>query len=412
MIRPIGASSSAGVAAAAGTNILTKGLFGRYKTLSVTEVTTFQTVTEVEGHFAGLRIGIPNVTAEEVPGVKVSVGLLPGWNGASFQVPNTSAVEFQTVTWLGAASVNLTPRHAADIVSFTYCDFAPLLSIEGPILASSPRPVVVVRIQYPAGTVASVPFNDAYGWRNAGSWRPMRLAKQNVAGVDNSTLFTPSALVDAGSVVPVIQYASILEGLQFMTNGDSTVEGIGPNTRAWGGYQMAIARLSSVLRPVETFNCAIHAQPPMTYVQALAKNIEAVLPTHILYSPYSVNDVAAGGLDANAKRRLFNAYSIMLQSVLKVPRKPKVFLLEGLPCNEAFRATGAGDSRRLELNELFGTYGGVKKIPGTAAIVSGPELASGQVSLISSYTNDNVHLNDSGSEALSGPVHAFLKANL
>src|SRR5690606_21289089 len=130
--------------------------------------------------------------------------------------------------------------------------------------------------------------------------------------------------------------------------GDSTSEGIGPNTRCNGALQRLAYNMSTLDSPVEFYNAGMHGQGVSTYIKQL-QHIDMVKPTVLIYQPYTINDTPAGGMNQNSFDQHYRGMHLLAEAVRNCLRPPHVVLLEGLPCNPAFRDTGAGDQHRRDL---------------------------------------------------------------
>lgn len=390
------------------THVLTCNRFGRWKTITTTEATTYQIVTEVEAHFDSIRIGLPNLHTAAVTGIKVSVAMMKDFvSGNWYSHPYPDGANWQPATWNGAATATLPARLDVEVPSVTYCDLMGHRSV--PRTSGAVRPLVMVRVQVPAGTVMTVPFQEFYGWRIDGQpWRPMRVTKQAVLGVDTPANFTATATIDTLAPIPVIRYVSRSAGYQYMHCGDSTVEGLGHNTRDYGAVPMVANLLSTPSSPVEYYNCGLHAQGPVTYGKMIPAYVDNVRPTHLFYAPYSVNDVPAGGINSGGIQRLYHELSRVLEAVRSTNKPCHLILLEGLPCNPAFRNTGAGDKLRRDINADLHTYGGAVVPVGYAAAISGEVNADGQTLIAAGLSNDNVHPNESGYQQLRDVLLPYL----
>jgi hypothetical protein len=89
--------------------------------------------------------------------------------------------------------------------------------------------------------------------------------------------------------------------------------------------------------------------------------------------------------------------------------KPRLLLMPGLPCNVAFRDTGAGDQQRRDLNDVeLVKYTGIKVAHGYDKVVTGGRTASGQDLIKDGYTNDDVHMLIAGVTAQAEVVKPFI----
>lgn len=394
-----------------GTNVLTKHLFGRLKTQAAANAITFNMQMEVESHFLGFRIGIPNIHTAAVTGVKACVGV-----AASAPITNNFQVftqpdqnEWIDVTWGGAASVDLPSRAAEEIYSMAWSDMVYLPSI--PRNDGGSRPLVCVRIEFPAGSTLSTPFNDVYGWRGLGSARFFRCSNQEVQGVTTKTSFTQNNVVSSGgdtkSVVPAIQYSSITRGHQLMIGGDSIQEGLGADARDYGYIQRAAYEASTMAKPIEYFNAGLHAQVPEVYERLVERHIEQVRPTILSYSPWSGNDVSASGITVAAMRRAKGNLGRLQAFLQSRGLRPLIVIPEAFP---SVRSTGAGDQARRDYNAItLPSLTGVTILTGLASALTGSRDASGQDFLIPAATGDGTHLNEYGNNLAKVFPAAFLE---
>ena len=392
------------------TNVLTKNLFSRQDKETLSAVHTTNVVMELESHFTGFRVGIHNIHTASVAGVRVCVSVRDKLeynreDAAWAAEYTTSGGDWYDATFDGSASGTLAPRIAEERPSTTWTDIIPLKSLTRTDGGS--RPVVMVRIQLPSGAVMSRPFNQIYNWRTSGP-RYYKTSKAAVAGVDNKTSYTQLANTEAGTINPAIMYYSVKSGRQLMIVADSTGEGIGSTPTCYGAAQMAAYETSTPDNPVEYYNAALHAQVPLTYTPRIQDLINVVNPTHMVYSPWSGNSVAAGGITPEALNDSRRAFSMAMGYVNAYKAPIKVVLLEGLPTTTAGRNTGAGDVRRVEYNTWLSTFTGFTPATGYAASVSNGVDANGQVQMDSTLTGDNVHPNVAGYTKLKQVIKPLL----
>lgn len=380
------------------TNVFMKGIFGRMKTITVTEATTFNFTMELETSFLGLRIGLHNLHTSEVPGVKVAVASTAANHGADYiNNANPSNGAWYDLTCEGQSTGTLKARVAAERPSVTWFD---LLGVENvPRADGAGRPLVMVRIEVPAGSVLTVPYNALYYWRTNQAPRMLRVAKQAVLGVTNKAEFTASNTVDADAPVPLVNYVSSNQGHQVAIGGDSLHDGLGGNVRSYGFVQRVCAALSTPEKPVEWFNLGLHSQTSDVYSQYMAENLEMIAPTHISYAPYTVNDVPVGGMNSGTEVNQKFYLSRILRAMNNLKKPPRLMLLEGAPTNPAYRNFGTNDYRRREMNAWLATVSGAVALRGFADALSGPENANGQTTIKEGMHSDNVHFTDPGYEA-------------
>lgn len=389
------------------TNLLTKNLFGRLSAAALSAPYTCQTIMELEAAFMGFKVGIPNIHTAAVAGVRVCVALVNQAIPQAWLIDNAPTTEWLDVTFNGATSVTLPARLGAERPSFTWSDPIELPSIPR-VDAGKVRPLVMVRIEIPQGGYRSQPINGISSWRLDTSPRYFKAATQDVLGVTNKAAYTNTLNTEVGVVVPAIQYMTEKRGKQLLISGDSTLEGVGGTPICYAAAQRVAYEASTPDFPVEYFNAALHAQIPQLYHQRVADLADVVLPTNVVYSPYSSNDAAAGtGIDENATRRLKTSLGNVLAACRKANCRPEITLLEGLPNTTAYRSYGANDAKRVELNTWFNTLTGVRCAVGYAASVSG-DTVDGQVQLASNFTADGVHPNAAGYAALADALRPYI----
>lgn len=386
------------VSTAEKTNVLSKNMFGRFDAETLTTVHTTNIVMDLESHFTGLRIGLHNIHTAAVPGVRVCVAVRDKLEYDNADARWAGEFQLSGGTWIdctfdGNVSGTLAPRIAAERTSVTWTDIVPVQSL--PRIDGGVRPVIMVRVELPNGSVMTRPYNQTYNWRGDQAPRYFRTSKQAVAGVTNKSAFTQLANTEASTICPAIQYYSIKSGRQVLMVGDSTVEGIGSNPTCLGAAQIATLSTSTVDNPVDYWNGALHAQVPLTYTPRIADLLSVVNPTHIFYSPWSGNQVAAGGITDDALNDSRRALSMAMTYIANYKAPVKVVLAEGLPTTSSGRNTGAGDTRRVAYNAWLSTFTGFTPATGYANAVSA-ETVNGQVQLNASYTTDGVHLSRAG----------------
>lgn len=393
--------------ATTGTNVLTRGLFGRLRQQTLTAVTTFNLQIELEGEFMSFRVGIPNVSATPVTGVKVCVGVSAAVPAATHLVAIAPEQgEWIDLTFNGAATVDLAARSAEEVWSVTWSDPVFLPSVVRTD-ATTGRPLVLVRMEYPANSVASMPYNNLYNWRSTGP-RVCRCSNQEVQGVTNKPAFTQANVYSSGgdekAVVPLIQYITVARGHQVLIGGDSIPEGLGGSVRDMGAVQRAVLALSTSDRPIEYVNAGLHAQVPDVYSRLVVSLLAAVRPTILAYAPWSINDVPNGGMTAAGLRRLKGAFGRVMEGLRTAGLRPIVFLPEATPANSDKRPHGAGDQVRRDHNAFWlPRCTGAIVVKDTAAVVTGTRDASGQDQIKVGMTdpNDGVHFLDPGYDALA-----------
>ena len=383
--------------AKARTNILTKGLFGRYNSFTTSSDWTTNIVMELESDFTALRIGIPNALATAVNGIRVSVGVLAAAVPQAWLVDINPTGGWVDATFNGASSLNAPARIAADRYSLPLTDWLNIRSI--PRTDGGIRPLIIMRIEYPNGSLPSVPYLGTSNWRQPTTPRVMKTSVQTVLGVTNKAAYTQTTNTEGSVVVPVVQYISKKKGRQGFISGDSTKEGVGGNPNGYGAVQMASYELSTPDNPIEYFNAGLHAQGPAVYSKRLADMGSFVKPTFVTYSPYSVNDVAVGGLTNDQIGRIYTSLADFMNEMRNHPNATLI-LTEPLPNNPAFRNTGAGDQKRRDLIADLATFD-VIVAQGYAAAFSGSQDADGQTLIATGLSSDNVHPNLAGYQALA-----------
>ena len=383
--------------AKARTNILTKGLFGRYNSFTTSSDWTTNIVMELESDFTALRIGIPNALPTQVNGIRVSVGVLAASVPQAWLVDINPTGGWIDATFNGASSLNAPARIAADRYSLPLTDWLNIRSI--PRTDGGIRPLIIMRIEYPNGSLPSVPYLGTSNWRQPTAPRVMKTSVQTVLGVTNKAAYTQTTNTEGSVVVPVVQYISKKKGRQGFISGDSTKEGVGGNPNGYGAVQMASYELSTPDNPIEYFNAGLHAQGPAVYSKRLADMGSFVKPTFVTYSPYSVNDVAVGGLTNDQIGRIYTSLADFMNEMRNHPNATLI-LTEPLPNNPAFRDTGAGDQKRRDLIADLATFD-VIVAEGYAAAFSGAQDADGQTLIATGLSSDNVHPNLAGYQALA-----------
>lgn len=160
---------------------------------------------------------------------------------------------------------------------------------------------------------------------------------------------------------------------------------------------------------MEYFNAALHAQVPEVFSRMLDDHVERVRPTVLFYAPWSVNDVAAGGITTAALRRAKGNLARVMSTIQAKGVRPLVVLPEALPCNTAYRSVGTNDSLRRDFNATFlPSLSGAMPLTGYAAAITGARTA-GQDQMKDGSTGDNVHPNDVGHDLLKVPAKALLQ---
>ena len=391
--------------AKARTNILTKGLFGRYNSFTTSSDWTTNIVMELESDFTALRIGVPNALPTQVNGIRVSVGVLAASVPQAWLVDINPTGGWVDATFNGASSLNAPASIAADRYSLSLTDWLNIRSI--PRTDGGIRPLIIMRIEYPNGSLPSVPYLGTSNWRQPTAPRVMKTSVQTVLGVTNKAAYTQTTNTEGSVVVPVVQYISKKKGRQGFISGDSTKEGVGSNPNGYGAVQMSSYELSTPDNPIEYFNAGLHGQGPAVYSKRLADMGSFVKPTFVTYSPYSVNDVAVGGLTSDQIGRIYTSLADFMNEMRNHPNATLI-LTEPLPNNPAFRNTGAGDQKRRDLIADLATFD-VIVAQGYAAAFSGSQDANGQTLIATGLSSDNVHPNLAGYQALAKTIKPIVE---
>ena len=386
------------------TNVLTKGLFGRYNTYNPNSNWTTNIVMELEADFTSLRIAIPNTHTAAVENVKVSVGVVAANVPQAWLVGIEPTGGWFEATMNGNTNFTLPARFAADRASFGVSDELPIRSI--PRTDGGIRPLIIVRVEYPLGSIVSVPYLGTSNWRQATSPRIMKTSVQAVLGVTDKASFTQTTNTEGSVAVPVVQYFTKKKGRQLFISTDSTGEGVGSTPTGYGAAQIVAYTNSTPDNPIEYFNAGLHAQGPEVYSKRLKELGDFVKPTIVLYSPYSVNDVSVGGMTDAQLGRVYTNLAQMMAEMRKHPNAT-MLLLEPLPVNPAFRDTGAGDQKRRDLIADLNTFD-IPVVTGYAAALSGSVDADGQTLIKSGLTTDNVHPNITGYTDLAAVVSPYI----
>lgn len=394
------------------TNTLTQCRFGRLSPQALTQDYTTQSITELESEFLSLRIGIPNIHTAAVAGVRVMVGVMDSHTAAAWLIDsNPNGAGWQLCTFNGQSTATLPAQLGEERWSVTWTDPVELTNL--PRTDGSRRPLVIVRIEFPNGAVISCPTNGLASWRSDNQVRYHKAGRQmGVKGVSTPSSFTETLSRENECVIPLIQYSTEKAGRQFLIVGDSTVEGVGSQPSCYGAAQRVAHRHSTPDRPIEYFNAAIHANPPRIYAQRVGDLMHTVRPTHVVYSPYSGNDVQPTGMTEQAQTRLKVFLGEVLRYIHLSGVHPKVTLLEGLPTTPGYKNTGANDKIRVDLNTYLQRVTGAKAAVGYAAAVSGPKLESGQIPMLANLTNDGVHPNPAGYELLADNLEKYINLPL
>lgn len=386
------------------TNVLTKSLFGRYNTYNPNSNWTTNIVMELEADFTSLRIAIPNTHTAAVENVKVSVGVVAANVPQAWLVGIEPTGGWFEATMNGNTNFTLPARFAADRANFGVSDELPIRSI--PRADGGIRPLIIVRVEYPLGSIVSVPYLGTSNWRRATSPRIMKTSVQAVLGVTDKASFTQTINTEGSVAVPVVQYFTKKKGRQLFISADSTGGGVGSTPIGYGAAQIVAYTNSTPDNPIEYFNAGLHAQGPEVYSKRLKELGDFVKPTIVLYSPYSVNDVSVGGMTDAQLGRVYTNLARMMAEMRKHPNAT-MLLLEPLPVNPAFKDTGAGDQKRRDLIADLNTFD-IPVVTGYAEAFSGAQDTDGQTLIKSGLTTDNVHPNITGYTELSTLVAPYI----
>lgn len=399
---------SAPLAKSALTNVLTKCLFGRLAVDTVSEVTTYNIVMELETDFSGLRIGIPNADSAVQAGFKCTVTTLAALEPEAYKVNINASGFWEGVQWNGVSTAPGPAQLGNERWSLVMSDLVPLASIPRTDIPGA-RPLIRILIEVPAGAKISRPANSTFNWGNTDSPRSMRASKQAVAAVGNPALYNNAISNPSGILIPVVQYVTYKAGSQVLIDGDSTMEGTNSYPNCLGAVQKACYDLSTPAKPIEYFNAALHGQQPGLYSLRINDLVDVVKPQLVAYSPYSINGVSAGGMTGYQKGEVYKNLTRVVDTLRNSATKPQLLLMPGLPCNVAFRDTGAGDQQRRDLNDIeLLKYTGIKVAHGYDKVVTGGRTASGQDLIKDGYTNDNVHMLIAGITAQCEVVKPFI----
>lgn len=394
------------------TNVLTNRKFGRYKLFTPADTAlpfTTQSLHELETEFYAVRIAIPNLAAVAIPGVKVMVSVGTDFEGGHWATfPNPLGG-----TWSASQTIELAAQVDANVASMNYTDLFVLKSI--PRTDGGTRPMIGIRIEFPAGVQITCPYNDFYGWRAMAEFardtRPMRASSQQVAGVTTPANYTTTASVDTNTCIPTIEYYTVKSGKQLMFVGDSTVEGSGGTVRAYGSFQRSAMYVSTPENPVEYYNCGLHGLGSAVYQKTIEAHAPDVLPTHLFYYPLSVNDIpVTGGMNDATYANSYNGLAYALAEAKSQKVIPQIVIFGCLPYNTTFKNSGAADSKRVDFNTWLSTFTGVYFLDGYSEVLNGT-VVGGQITIAEGKTTDGVHPNDAGFEDLRNQVVApFIQA--
>lgn len=406
-IPPVDAEYAAAVVGAAlgDSHLLWKSCpgVGRYATASLTADHTMHIQIELESHFSGVVIDVPNLHTATVPGVKVAVAV----SDKMGNVNNTDWTTPSTGTWVQAAG------DGGDILAARIAAERPSSNLFRANIDSIPRtdggvrPIIMIRIEYDYDgvnpVVITTPSIAPSGWTATPFLgRLMRHGTQAVLGVTTPASFTTTSVSVSNNVFPLIGYYATKPGRQYIFSGDSNMQGYGPSGPNLSPYWLrALFSQSTVDAPIDGVNAGMHAQAPAVYFARLADILENVSPSVIFYSPYSINGANAGGMTT---QQTADVRSLMHRVIdMARQKRCRARFVTGLPCNPAFRDTGSGDALRRTVNAEMLALSSPYLLPAfdAAAVVSGAEDGDGQTLIADAYTSDNVHFLGVAQDALA-----------
>lgn len=384
------------------TNVLTKNYFGRHLTDTLTTDHTTGIIMELESDFVSFRIGIHNAADTTVTNVKACVALRDQIEYNREDAQWAGEYTMSGGTWIdctfnGAATATLPPRLGPERTSITWSDpinVKSLARIDGGI-----RPVIMMRVEMPNGSIMSKPANGISNWRMTTSPRYFKASKVNALAVtDKNAWGSQLANTEIGVICPAVQYVTRKAGRQILIVGDSIMEGINGNPNCVGAAQTVVFRNSTPDNPIDYFNGAIHAQPPLTYAPRVGDLLDVIYPTQLVYGPWSGNDVAPGGMKPDGLERARQALQIVARAVRGYKHPLDVVLTEGTPTNpniDSSKKTGTNDQIRVDYNTWISGNTLFRPTPTYASsLVSG--MLDGQQLLNPSYTVDGTHMNKLG----------------
>jgi lysophospholipase L1-like esterase len=394
------------------TNMLTKNLFGRYSTTTLTTDMTTNIVMELESDFIGFRIGVHNASDKPVAGVKACVSVRDKldynrddavWAG-EFSLSGSTWVD---CTFNGTTSVTLPARLGEERTSITWSDVIPVESLAR--TDGGKRPVIMIRIEQPTGSVMSFPANGSSNWRATDAPRYFKTSKQEILGVTNKAAFNKTANTEAQTHVPAVQYFSKKAGQQLLISGDSISEGIQARPLCYAASQIVALENSTPDSPIDYFNGALHAQVPLTYAPRIKDMLDVVRPTKVIYCPWSPNDVAAGGITDDALNRARNALANVLEYIRAYGKPVELLLTQGIPCTTTRNNMGANDAKRTAFNAMCDGMTGVTPVVGYADSISGAMNADGQIiPMDGTISSDNAHPSPFGYSLMAKQVAKVL----
>lgn len=384
------------------TNVLTKNYFGRHLTDTLTTDHTTGIIMELESDFVSFRIGIHNAADTTVTNVKACVALRDQIEYNREDAQWAGEYTMSGGTWIDctfncASTATLPPRLGPERTSITWSDpinVKSLARIDGGV-----RPVIMMRVEMPNGSIMSKPANGISNWRMTTSPRYFKASKVNALAVtDKNAWGSQLANTEIGVICPAVQYVTRKAGRQILIVGDSIMEGINGNPNCVGAAQTVVFRNSTPDNPIDYFNGAIHAQPPLTYAPRVGDLLDVIYPTQLVYGPWSGNDVAPGGMKADGLERARQALQIVARAVRGYKHPLDVVLTEGTPTNpniDSSKKTGTNDQIRVDYNTWISGNTLFRPTPTYASsLVAG--VLDGQQLLNPTYTVDGTHMNKVG----------------
>lgn len=395
------------------THMLTKNVIGRLKTYTTTALSTLTFAFELQCDSDCFQIGLPNIHTSAVTGISANISVsnfVSKDNSPSMVAPSTGV--FVPVTWGGAATATLPARAGAELPAFTFSDPIYLSTIAR--LDGVQKPWVLIRLEVPSGTVISIPYNAVWNLELGTSGMPKVMYQSfAVGGVTTPGAITPSYSMEHTNImIPAIRYSSSKPAIQLMSVGDSTTQGLASNSAksaptdhgavARAGYLKSTPQL-----PVECFNSSIHGQLPKVYAETINQHFSIVKPTHVFYSPYSINSVSTVLTDAIIKNNN-GALCRFIENL--AGRVNGVAILGGLPCNAAWKDLGATDSLRIAYNSYLKSLKvGFAYVGGYVDAYSGVVDGDGQTQIATGLSSDNVHPNEDGYMVLAAAVLPYIQ---
>ncbi len=397
------------------TNVLTKNYFGRHLTDTLTTDHTTGIIMELESDFVSFRIGIHNAADSTVTGVKACVAVRDQIEYNREDAQWAGEYTMSGGTWIdctfnGAATATLPPRLGPERTSITWSDPINVNSLAR--IDGGTRPVIMMRVEQPNGSIMSRPANGISNWRLTTSPRYFKASKVAALAVtDKNAWGSQLANTEVGVICPAVQYVTRKAGRQILIVGDSIMEGVNGNPNCVGAAQTVVFRNSTPDNPIDYFNGAIHAQPPLTYAPRVADMLDVINPTQLVYGPWSGNDVAPGGMKPDGLERARAALQMVVRAVRAYKHPLDVVMTEGTPTNpniDSSKKTGANDQIRVDYNARIALFTGFRPTPTYASsLVAG--VLDGQQLLNPSYTVDGVHMNKPGYNVAADQLEPGMK---